>query len=237
MAPATVGQSKPSLAALCCILSGHGGGDAVHGGGHGALRAVGALDGVPVVEHLLAGLRLHAAKDVRVAVDELLAGLVGHVVDIPAAGFFLHARVEDDLHQQVAQLLAQVVAVVLVDGLADLIGLLQHVAADALVRLLAVPGAAAFRAQVGDDVHKVAQAVAVFYLKLRHCLQPLFASSFFICGLENTARSFDVQYPRELFALWHQLHVLISDGAGGDDHHQIDGDGHENCGAHAPARR
>ena len=46
------------------------------------------------------------------------------------------ARVEDDLHQQVAELLAQVVAVAAVERLEGLVRLLEQVVAQRLVRLL-----------------------------------------------------------------------------------------------------
>lgn len=66
-------------------------------------------------------------------------------------------RVEDDLEQQVAELLAQRGTVAVLDGLDDLEDLLHRVRQQRLVRLLRVPRAAAGRAQAVHDRHEVGE--------------------------------------------------------------------------------
>ena len=96
----------------------------------------------------------------------LLAGSVRHIVNIKMPGLALNIRMEQHLHEHVAQLFLQVRRITGVDGLADLIRLLQEVAADALVRLHLIPRAAIRRAQERDERHKVAQVIAFFAEKI-----------------------------------------------------------------------
>ena len=81
------------------------------------------------------------AEDVRVAPVQLRDQVGGDVLDVEAAGLRGDLRVEVDLQQQVAELLAQVLEVTGVDGLERLVGLLEEVAGERAVRLLALPGA------------------------------------------------------------------------------------------------
>ena len=99
-------------------------------------------------------------------VDELFAGSVRHIVNIKMPGLALNICMEQHLHEHVAQLFLQVRRITGVDGLADLIRLLQEVAADALVRLHLIPRAAIRRAQERDERHKVAQVIAFFAEKI-----------------------------------------------------------------------
>jgi len=130
------------------------------------------LERLPVFQHLAGARDLAVAENVGVAEDQLLADVVGHIVQGEAAGLFLHAGVEDDLEQHVPKLFPQVLRVVLVDGLDRLVSLLQEIAADALMGLLGVPGAAAGRAQDADDILQVLDAVGVFVLKIYHTFVP-----------------------------------------------------------------
>ena len=84
---------------------------------------------------------------------------------------------EYDLHEQVSQLFAQVLGLAFVYRLADLVGLLQHVAPDALMGLLPVPGAALGRAQIIYERDEVAEVIALFAHKIYHSETPS-ASSF-----------------------------------------------------------
>ena len=66
-----------------------------------------------------------------------------------------HARVIDDLQQEVAQLVLQGGQIVLLDGVRDLVGLLDGVGRDGREGLLEVPGAAgAGRAQGGHHAQQ-----------------------------------------------------------------------------------
>ena len=102
----------------------------------------------------------------RMPVDEFFAGSVRHIVNIKMPGLALNIRMEQHLHEYVAQLFLQVRRITGVDGLAGLIRLLQEVAADALVRLHLIPRAAIRRAQERDERHKVAQVIAFFAEKI-----------------------------------------------------------------------
>ena len=151
--------------------------DAVHGRGGGLLRPVGPLYRVPVFQHLLGRVRRDGAEDVRMPVHQLLAGHIRYGVHIESALVLRHAGMQNDLHQQVAQLLAKVLRAALVYRLADLVGLLQHVAPDALVGLLPVPGAALGGAQIVDKGYEVPEVIALFANKIYHTITPS-ASSF-----------------------------------------------------------
>ena len=59
------------------------------------------------------------------------------------------------LHEHVAELLAQMRRVVRLDAIERLVGLLDHVLADALMRLLAVPRAAIGLTQTPDGLHQM----------------------------------------------------------------------------------
>ena len=85
------------------------------------------------------------AEDVRVAAVHLLGDAAGDVVEGEGAGLLGDHGVEVDLQQQVAELLAQVVPVTGlvagVDRLEGLVGLLEQVASQRAVGLLALPRA------------------------------------------------------------------------------------------------
>ena len=102
-----------------------------------------------------------------VAVDQLAAKAVNDVLHGEAASLRFHLGVEDDLHQDISQLLAEGGHVVVVNGLHGLAGLLQEVAADGLVGLLGVPGAAAGGPEDAHDGQHILVAV-VFLLKIYH---------------------------------------------------------------------
>ena len=109
-------------------------GHAVHRLGGGRLRALALLDRVPVRR-----IRLVAPEHVRVPVDELFAGSVRNVVNIKMPSRALNIRVEQHLHEHIAQFFLQVRRVTGVDRLTGLVRLLQEVAADALVCLHLIP--------------------------------------------------------------------------------------------------
>ena len=75
----------------------------------------------------------------RVPVDELFAGSVRNVVNIKMPSRALNIRVEQHLHEHIAQFFLQVRRVTGVDRLTGLVRLLQEVAADALVCLHLIP--------------------------------------------------------------------------------------------------
>src|SRR5205085_8020146 len=68
-------------------------------------------------------------------------------------------RVQDDLEEEVAQLLADLPGVPRVERLDDLVGLLEHVGPQRRSGLGAVPGAAALAAQARDDLDQAGDGV------------------------------------------------------------------------------
>ena len=129
-----------------------GSGNTVEGGARltGSATLV-ALDPLPLPERILGvGHRL-VAEDVRVAPGHLLDEAIEHVRHGELAGLSRHLAVEHDLEEQVAQLLGEVPRIVLIDGLQDLVGLLDQVGLEGGAGLLAVPWAASLAAQPGHE--------------------------------------------------------------------------------------
>ena len=62
---------------------------------------------------------------------------------------------QHDLHEHIAQLLAKMGRVIRLDAVERLVGLLDHVLANALVRLLAVPRAAIGLTQAPDSLYQM----------------------------------------------------------------------------------
>ena len=101
------------------------------------------LELLPVAEDLVGVLAPSSvAEHVRVAVHQLVDDPRDDVVDREAPLAPRELRLEDHLEEQVAELLAQRLAVARVDGVDDLARLFEHVLAERLERLLAVPRAA-----------------------------------------------------------------------------------------------
>ncbi len=80
-----------------------------------------------------------------------------HVGKRKLAGVGRNLRMQYHLHEHVAQLLAQMRHVVRLDAIERLVGLLDHVLANAAVRLLAVPRAAIGLTQTPDSLHQMLQ--------------------------------------------------------------------------------
>jgi hypothetical protein len=80
---------------------------------------------------------------VRVAADELLADVLGHLGHVARAALLEQQREEVDLEEDVAELVAQLAVVAGVGGVGQLVGLLDRVGHDRALVLLAVPGALA----------------------------------------------------------------------------------------------
>ena len=73
------------------------------------------------------------------------------------AGVRRNLRMQYDLHEHVAQLLAQMRSIIGLDAVERLVGFLDHVLANAVVRLLAVPRAAVGLTQAPDGLHQMLQ--------------------------------------------------------------------------------
>ena len=120
------------------------------------LALQGFLLGLDLFPHALghAGAAgLFVAEDVRMAADHLFGDRLDDIAEGEFASLFSHLRVIDDLQEQVAQFVAQIVHVAARDGVGDLVGLLDRVGSDGRKVLLDVPGTAGSGvAQGGHDL-------------------------------------------------------------------------------------
>ena len=80
---------------------------------------------------------------------------------------------EDHLKEEIAELLAQSLPVAGVDGVDHLARFLEHVLAERLERLLAVPGAAARREELPHDAHEPDERGAVLLCDRGHWARDL----------------------------------------------------------------
>ena len=96
-----------------------------------------------------------AAEDMGVARDHLGGNRIDDIAKGECAALLGHSRVEDDLEEQVAQLVAQRIEVSRADGLRDFIGFLDRVWRDGLEALFDIPGTTdRGRPQGGHDFQK-----------------------------------------------------------------------------------
>ena len=121
---------------------------------------------VPVLEDFLAAVHLDLAENMRVTINQLLADIIAHIVEIERSVFTLDLRMEYYLEQQVAKLFAKHFGAVLVDALTYLVGFLDKIGANTLVSLNLVPGAAIFGSQNFDDFPEVVDIVFVLEVSL-----------------------------------------------------------------------
>ncbi len=94
------------------------------------------------------------------AADELGGDLAQRVADGEAPLVGLELRQEDALEEQVADLAAQRGVVFAVDGVEDLVGLLEDERPQGLNRLLAIPRTAAGTAQAAHHVDETLELAA-----------------------------------------------------------------------------
>ena len=95
------------------------------------------------------------------APHQLVRQAVADVRHVKAARLGSDLGMQEDLQEEVAQLVGQVVGVPGVDGLDHLIGLFEGEAAQGAVGLGPVPGAAARRPQAADQVDHPGEPVGV----------------------------------------------------------------------------
>jgi hypothetical protein len=93
-------------------------------------------------------------------VDQLLDQPLGDVVDVPSAFVGRDLGVEGDLQQEIAELITHGSVVVGVDRRQELVGLLQEMAREGAVRLLAIPRASIGFPQPRLDLHQVEEPPA-----------------------------------------------------------------------------
>ncbi len=93
----------------------------------------------------------------RMAANQLGVQVLRHIAQVEVSGFRRHLRVEEDLQQQVAELVLQLRPGATLDGVKDLVGLLQRVRLDGVEGLLAIPRTTAGSAQAGHDRRRLLQ--------------------------------------------------------------------------------
>ena len=118
---------------------------------------LGKLDLVPDLEHLVGVVGIRITKHVRMTANELGVDIARHVGQRKLAGVRRDLRMQHYLHEHVAQLLAQVRRIIGLDAVERLVGFLDHVLANALMRLFAVPRAAIGLTQAPDGLHQMLQ--------------------------------------------------------------------------------
>src|SRR3954469_11412438 len=112
------------------------------------------LDPLPVLHHLARPRDVHVAEDVRVPAGQLLGDAVAHGSEVELPFLAGDAGLEDDLEQQIAELLAMVGGVPRLDGLDDLVRLLEKIGRERPEGLLAVPRASSRIAELVHDVEE-----------------------------------------------------------------------------------
>ena len=132
---------------------------ALEGGGVGV--PLGGLEPVPVRHHRRRSLHHRPAKDVRVAADQLGADALAHLPDVEAARVLGDLSVQDDLHHEIAQFLAQPGGVAAVERRQHFVALFQQVRPQRSMILLQVPGTALLGvAQPRDHADEAANIMA-----------------------------------------------------------------------------
>ena len=101
------------------------------------------LDLLPPLAHALGGTRVGVTEDVRVPADELCVHHTGDGLQVALVFFLEQKREEENLEQQVAQLVDQLLGCLGERGVGDLVGLLDRVRDERANSLLAIPGALA----------------------------------------------------------------------------------------------
>jgi hypothetical protein len=95
------------------------------------------------------------AKNVRMAAHQLAVQMVQHIRHGEMAFVGRHLGIKQHLQQQIAQLLGQMRKIAPLNGVEDLVGLLQRVFADGIEGLFAVPRAAVGSAQPRHDLYRL----------------------------------------------------------------------------------
>ena len=83
------------------------------------------------------------AEDVRMPADELRVDRPGHLLEVASPVLLKQQREEEDLEEQVAELVDELLVAPAQRGVGDLVGLLDGVRDDRRRRLLAIPRAVA----------------------------------------------------------------------------------------------
>src|ERR1700733_1799487 len=95
------------------------------------------------------------------AANEFSVQIFNYVMDVEVTSLGGHLCVEEDLEKKIAELILEVGPGATLDGIEDLVGLLERVSLDRVEGLLAVPGAAIRGAQPCHDRYRLCNRVSV----------------------------------------------------------------------------
>ena len=109
------------------------------------LRALLGFDLVPDSIHVACAASASIAEHMRMPADHLPRHALDDIAERERAGFFRHARVIDDLQQQIAEFVLEISHIAPLDGVCDLIGFFDRVRRDRLECLFEIPRAAGLR--------------------------------------------------------------------------------------------
>ena len=124
------------------------------------ISALAGLDLVPLGGHLGGSIGAGFGENVGVAADELGDDRRYGVIDIEGALGAANLTVEDDLHEEVAELVAVVADLAPGDGVQDLVALFDQVGLEAGQRLFLIPGAAVGPEEAAHDRDQLGESGA-----------------------------------------------------------------------------
>ena len=113
------------------------------------------FDGLPVAQHIVGRLGFLGPEDVGVSADHLLRNAIDDVLHVEGSSPRSDVGVEHHLEKEIPELSAELVIVLLIDGEAHFVGLLDGHGLDTLVGLLGVPRTAPRCAQPCDEPNEL----------------------------------------------------------------------------------
>ncbi len=131
--------------------------DPVDVAGHAGFFALGGLDALPALGLGVGIDHRTVPEHMGMAPDQLVGDRPGNLVEVERPDLARQAGVKDNLEQQVAQFVLQVIHIVALDRIGHLVCLLDGIRRNRAERLLQVPRAAALG--VAQAVHDFEQAV------------------------------------------------------------------------------
>ena len=99
--------------------------------------------------------------------NQLFANPVRYIVKIKATCFCLHLGMKRNLKQHIAQLHLQSRSALPVDGLNDLIGLLNKILLDRSMSLRLIPGTAAGGTEQRHNANQILRIIVLFAYKIQ----------------------------------------------------------------------
>ena len=107
----------------------------------------------------------------RMAANQLLRNSIEGIIDAKFSVFRRHFGEEDGLQHEIAEFFSQARPILLIDGVENLVGLLEKIRFNGVEVLLAIPGAAAGGAQASHDGDQSLEAFASCGWMLRHAYE------------------------------------------------------------------